>query len=126
MKNYPKLFILLIVVLSACSEDDDKKELTGRQLLVKYDWITYTFERDPDFHGEPELTFVAWSFTESTFSVGDFDGQFYDRGDWSLEEDSIMVDDEELPLLELSKDRLVYENSQGAIITRLPVKKIDR
>lgn len=125
MKNYPKLLILIFIILPACREDERDPALSGTDLLIWYDWITYTVER-PDFQGEPDMIFAVWSFTESDFATGDFTGAFYEHGNWTLEDNVLTIGGEEIIILELNEENLVYEDRQGTIITRLPVAKIDR
>jgi thioredoxin-related protein len=45
MKILPKLLLVVFVMITACSEDDDKKvKLSARELLIKYDWIVFTVQ----------------------------------------------------------------------------------
>ena len=125
MKTFSKILIVLVILVTACSEDDDKKvKLSARELLLKYDWIVFSVQQE--FDGpEPELVYTVWSFSETSCSISDFTGTFYDRGDWSVEEDVLTMGDESVPILELTAEKLVYEAGDGAIITRLPISELN-
>lgn len=127
MKIYPKLFILLLIVVTAC-QDDDPKSLTERQLLMKYDWISFSWKRGPIIiDTEPEMEYRVWSFDETDYSGSDYEGTFFNLGEWNLEEDILTLDDDEVIVLELTREKFVYEIEEtGTIVTRLPVKKIER
>jgi hypothetical protein len=126
MKILPKLLLVVFVMITACSEDDDKKvKLSARELLIKYDWIVFTVQRESFPGSEPDIVYTVWSFSETNYSIADYTGTFYEKGDWSVEDDVMTLEDESVPILELTAKKFVYEAADGARITRLPVAKIN-
>lgn len=125
MKIYPKLLLLLVIALPACNEDEPK--LSDRELLMKYDWIVYSFQWGPFIpETEPEAEYNVWSFDETTFAGSDYNGTFFNLGEWNFEDDVLTLGDDEVIVLELSRAKLVYQIEEtGTIVTRLPVKKIN-
>ena len=127
MKIFSKLLVVTFILITACSEDDDKEvNMSARELLIKYDWIVFSVQREigPE-EPEPDMVYVVWSFNETSYSVSDFTGTFYELGNWIVEDDVLTLSDESVPIIELTKDKFVYEAADGVIITRLPVKVND-
>ena len=125
VRKFSKILVLLCAVV-ACSEDVNKKpEYAGRQLLGKYDWILFSVVRVPEAEPEPELQYVVLSFTDSTYRGSDFAGKFYELGKWKLENGVLTLNNQLFPLLELTSDRLIYQNATGDTYTRIATPKIN-
>lgn len=87
MKNFPKLLILVFVLMTACGDDDKESTLSSQELLIKYNWIVFSvvLEEGIILEGEPVLMYHVLNFNETDYSGSDFTGEFYELGDWSLE-----------------------------------------
>ncbi len=58
--------------------------------------------------GEPEPTYTVLDFSEANYSGAGFSGQFYEVGEWSIEEDILTLDGKLYQITELTKQKLVY------------------
>ena len=121
MKTFPRLLILVFALITACSDDDKEATLSSRELLVKYDWIVFSVEREMVEMPEPAEVYVVLNFSETSCSGSDFTGEFFTLGKWTLEDDILTLDEETSRILELTTKKFVYEAPDGSIITRLPI-----
>lgn len=124
MKSVYKLLICVFILASACS-DDDQSNLSSSQLLIKHNWIFYS-SVNPDGHipdGEPEMMYHVLDFEKSGYSGSDYTGEFYNLGDWDLDDDILTMSGDHYPVIELTASKLVYESTDGMIVTRLAIKK---
>jgi hypothetical protein len=67
----------------------------------------YSLCRRESFPGsEPDIVYTVWSFSETNYSIADYTGTFYEKGDWSVEDDVMTLEDESVPILELTAKSL--------------------
>lgn len=126
MKIFPRFLFLVVVLIAACTHDDEPVNLPSRELLMKYDWIVFSVvqQNGTISDGEPGIFYNVLKFDETNFSGSDHTGEFYDLGEWSLDEDILIMDGESYPIIELTAQKLVYEAPDERIVTRLAIEEV--
>lgn len=124
MRTFPGLLIFVLVLLTACC-DDDPQALSSEELLKAHDWILFSTVREPGQipDEEPGPTYTVLKFDEATFSGSDYTGEFYDLGEWSMEDDILTMDGDVYQVIDLSSTKLVYIAPDEAVVTRLAIDK---
>ena len=125
LKNFPKLLVLVILLMASCSQDDADNKYSSRELLIRHNWIIFSVVREPGQigEGEPDIMYHVLDFNETSYSGSDYTGQFYELGDWSLEDDILTFGGDTYQVIDLSSTKLVYVTPDEETVTRLAIDK---